>query len=138
MAQYRIHVNVKGLREDRLQKFVDRLKWELAPHDKLAAEPPSLANVTVEKVPDPPSSRAERLSEALSAFESAKEEALSVVQELRDELQNWFDGLSGTNLENSQKASALEEAISELENIEGELDGVDAPDGSSVEFPGMY
>lgn len=76
-------------------------------------------------------SRAERFEEAQSKASDAKEE----MEELRDELQNWLDGLSGTNLENSNKAQMLEEAISNLEDCISSLEEVE---DASVDFPSMY
>lgn len=74
-------------------------------------------------------SRASRLSEAESQVENAK----YIVEELRDELQNWLDNLP-ENLQSSNKADMLNEAISQLEEISNNLDQCDW----SVEFPGMY
>lgn len=56
------------------------------------------------------------------------------MEELRDELQNWYDNLP-ENLQNGSKADALQTAIDELENIISDLENVE---GASVEFPGMF
>ena len=44
--------------------------------------------------------------------------AVDIFTELNDELTEWRDGMTGSNLESSQKYSDLEEAISELDNKE--------------------
>jgi hypothetical protein len=55
------------------------------------------------------------------------------VGELRDELQEWLDNIPDS-LQDGQKASELEEAISALEDVETFLDDAREVD---VEFPGM-
>lgn len=79
---------------------------------------------------DPARSRADRLSEAESLVDDAK----SIVEELRDELQSWVDGLP-ENLQSGSKADELNDAISELESIQDQLESVEM---TSVSFPGMY
>jgi hypothetical protein len=79
---------------------------------------------------DPARSRADQLSEAESSVDDAK----SVVEGLRDELQEWLDGLP-ENLQSGSKADELNDAISELESIQSALEDIDM---SSVSFPGMY
>ena len=76
------------------------------------------------------SSRAARLSTAESEIESAK----STIEELRDEMQNWYDNLP-ENLQQSSKAEEIQEAVDNLETILSDLENVDC---SSVTFPGMY
>ena len=83
----------------------------------------------IEKI-DNPSSRADRLREAESNFEEAK----SQVEELKEEMEIWRDSLP-ENLQNGDKASQIEDCISALEDISGNMDSVDF---SSVDFPGMY
>ena len=69
-------------------------------------------------------------------FENAKgklSEALSELNELKDEYQEWRDNLS-ENLENSPTAEKLDEflnlsAFDDMENAEGELEGVELPKG---------
>lgn len=74
-------------------------------------------------------SRSKRLAEAESQIENGK----SVVEELRDEMQNWLDNLP-ENLQSSNKADMLQTAIEQLEEIISNLENCDF----SVEFPGMY
>lgn len=45
---------------------------------------------------------------------------LSEVESLAEEMGNWRDGMSGTNLENSSKYSEVEDCASELEGIDTE------------------
>ncbi len=78
------------------------------------------------------SSRADRLAKAEGSLEDAK----GRIEELREELEQWRDGLP-ENLQNGDKASQLEEAISALESAEGEIDQA-ADTCSGVEFPGMF
>ena len=75
-------------------------------------------------------SRAERFGEAMSALEDAK----SIAEELRDELQEWRDGLP-ENLQNGSKADELDEAIGELEEF---ISNVENCEGNEPSFPGMY
>jgi predicted RNase H-like nuclease (RuvC/YqgF family) len=81
-------------------------------------------------------SRAERLSQVLSALEEAKESAVSEIQNLKEELENWRDNMP-ESLQGGSKYDELEEAINELDNLESELDGTDIPSGDDVNFPGM-
>ena len=83
---------------------------------------------SVEKINLSPS-RADRLSEVESAVEDAK----STVEELRDEIQNWYDSLP-ENLQGGDKASQLEEAVSALEELSSNLEQCDF---SGIEFPSM-
>lgn len=78
-------------------------------------------------------SRATRLAEAVSKIQ----DGLSEIESLYDEIQEWHDGMEGTNLESTDKFTALEECAEtldqgkdEIENAISELEGVD--------FPGMY
>lgn len=79
---------------------------------------------------EPPISRADRFSKALELVS----EAQSMLEELRDEVQNWHDNLP-ENLQDSDKGSMLDDAGSTLEEMIGNLEDVS---GNSVEFPGMY
>ncbi len=48
------------------------------------------------------------------------EEALDTteIQDLRDEMQEWVDNMSGTALENTSRYEMAEEAVSQLENVD--------------------
>ena len=77
--------------------------------------------------------RIQRLGEALSKID----DAISELEALHGEMQDWADNMSGTNLENTEKYQRVEEAASQLEDgISGLQDGRDSLD--EVEFPGMY
>lgn len=75
-------------------------------------------------------SRADRLSDA----EGLVAEAKGIVEELKDEMDAWKEGMP-ENLQNSDKASEVDDAVSELESLYEALDGVSF-DG--VTFPGMF
>jgi DNA repair exonuclease SbcCD ATPase subunit len=78
---------------------------------------------------DPGRSRADRLSEAESDFENAK----SVVEDLKDEISSWREGLP-ENLQSSAKADELQECEDALQEI---VDNMDQVDFGNVTFPGM-
>jgi flavin-binding protein dodecin len=78
---------------------------------------------------------------------------LSEIEELAGEMRNWADGMSGTNLEATEKFERVEEAASTLENIDisipdisefGDIsEAIDflenvVMDAEGVDFPGMY
>jgi hypothetical protein len=84
---------------------------------------------TVDKV-DFNKSRGDRLGDAESLVQDAKDE----IECLKDELQEWLDNLP-ENLQQGSKADELQEAIDALEQINDELEQVD---WSSVSFPGMF
>jgi len=125
--------------------------------------------------------RAKRLSEAMDKIESIvtqleevkdSEEAddikvtkaneiiddvdSSEVEDLQGEMESWRDNLSGTNFENGEKYSRIEECIETLSNIVSDLqeisevtdaDGIDSiidslqeavSEAGNADFPGMY
>ncbi len=84
---------------------------------------------TTEKVTTP-ESRAARLAEASGMLDNA----ISVVRELKEEMENWRDTIP-ENLQGGDKYSQIEESIDGLENLEGELDS--AIGNFEVEFPSM-
>jgi hypothetical protein len=103
-----------------------------------------------ELLEDKKTKKADKIEAANSII---REVSLEDVESLRDELESWRDGMSGTNLENTEKYSMLEEAISALESVETEFDEVGAVDEiehiadrmddvinelEGIEFPGMY
>lgn len=74
--------------------------------------------------------RRQRFDDAQGLIGDAK----SQVEELRDELQNWLDGLP-ENLQSSQKADDLQTAIDELESC---ISSLEEAEGASPDFPGMF
>lgn len=78
---------------------------------------------------DPVTSRADRLA----SLEADRDDVLNGVDELREELQEWHDNLP-ENLQQGDKGSELEEAISALDEIKDGLEGVDF---GNVSFPSM-
>lgn len=78
------------------------------------------------------SSRADRLAEAQQKIN----DALSIVNELKDEIQEWYDNLP-ENFQNGDKGSALSECVSNLESVETSIEDAES-NCDSVEFPGMF
>lgn len=124
MATYKITVIKDRLQESAIEKLFADLKTQGA-------------SVTITKVIKA-ESRADRLSSVLSDLETAVEDAKAEVETLRDEIESWKSGMEGTNLENSEKYQQLEECYDALDSLYDELDSLEIPDGSDVEFPGMY
>lgn len=81
---------------------------------------------------DPPESRSDRLSVAMSDVDNARSE----VESLRDELQEWLDNLP-ENLQSGLKADELQEAIDGLEEVINNLDDASS-NSESITFPSMY
>lgn len=123
MARYQITVEKKDLREASVEKLVADLKAQGA-------------SVSVQKIVKA-ESRSDRLSEALGELETARDDAVSVVDELCDEIESWKSGLEGTNLENTEKYSQLQECYDALENMKSDIESIDIPDAGDVEFPSM-
>lgn len=117
MAIYEVKLAVDGSRIDAVRK-------------QIATAFPE-ANAVIEKV-NLDKSRADRLSEAEALVTDAK----SAVEELRDEIQNWYDSLP-ENLQQSEKANQLEECVSNLDDLCSSLEDAESNFGN-VEFPGMY
>ena len=78
-------------------------------------------------------SRASRLSDAMSNILLAKEE----IEMLRDEIENWKDGMEGTNLENTYKYEQLDECYEGFEDIINDLDDITGRE-DDILFPGMF
>lgn len=78
-----------------------------------------------------PHSRAERLAEASSMLEDAK----GIIEELRDEIDQWKSGMEGTNLESTQKYQDLEECFTALDEAVSNIENVDV---DNISFPGMF
>jgi len=84
-------------------------------------------------------SRADRLAQVNSDFESSIEDAKSNVEELKEEMQNWYDSIP-ENLQSGDKANEVQEAIDALENLASELDNLDISGlgFDDVNFPSMF
>jgi len=78
-------------------------------------------------------SRAARFGEAVSTVQEANSE----IESVKEELENWRDGLSGTNLENTEKFKQLETAIEGLDEIIDTLTNV-CDDAMNIEIPTPY
>jgi|TARA_R100001460_G_scaffold21590_2_gene44039 predicted DNA-binding protein len=76
-------------------------------------------------------SRATRLADTLDMTEK-----IADVEQLKEELEEWLDNLP-ENLQSSNKAEMLQEAIDNLENIGEELENIQELQ-HDVEFPGMF
>lgn len=74
-------------------------------------------------------SRAERLSEA----EGLADESRQIIEELKDEMEQWYDSIPD-NLKGGDKASEVETARDALDELQGTLEGLDW----GVDFPGMF
>lgn len=116
MANYEIKLTVEAARRESVEKALVKTFGKDVPIH------------SVEKLKTA-ESRADRLGEAEGSLEDAK----SVVSELKDEMQEWFDSIP-ENLQQGQKASEVQEAIDALESLEGDLENIQF----DVSFPGMY
>jgi len=76
-------------------------------------------------------SRATRLSDTLDMSEK-----IADVEQLKEELEEWLDNLP-ENLQSSNKAEMLQEAIDNLDNIISELENIQELQ-HDVEFPSMF
>ena len=76
-------------------------------------------------------SRATRLSDTLDMSEK-----IADVEQLKEELEEWLDNLP-ENLQSSNKAEMLQEAIDNLDNIINELENIQELQ-HDVEFPSMF
>jgi len=74
-------------------------------------------------------SRAKRFAAVIETVSQAREE----LEELTGELQDWLDGMPD-NLQDGSKADELNEAISQLEDLTGQLGEIEMEE---VDFPGM-
>lgn len=113
-----ISINKKGLRADTIHKIVE---------EAVKAKYPDAHVTTTRK--EPAESRADRLGEAESEFDNAK----STVEELRDEMQEWYDNMP-ENFQSGSKGDDVQSAVEALEEIISNLEQVDF---SSVDFPSM-
>jgi len=77
--------------------------------------------------------RATRLSEAINAIR----EQLGTVEELKQELEDWQSNMQGTNLEATMKYEELEEAVSQLDAVNSEIESA-CETAESIEFPRAF
>ena len=119
MATWKITINGKGIRKASVEKLAEKLKSEFGDDAGI-----SVVDAT------PPSSRSDRFQSALNDISNGRGE----LESLRDELQEWLDNLP-ENFQQGDKGQELEESISTLEDMIGELENTE---GSEVNFPGMY
>lgn len=115
MARYRIVLYTSGTNINKVRQKVQEMFSE--------------QEAAVNRV-DPTVTRADRLADA----ESERDSALATVESLKEELQEWLDGMP-ENLKNGSKAEEIQEAITQLEEIESSLSGIDF---SAVSFPGIH
>lgn len=117
MATVQITISKTGLRTNSVEKLMRRLK------DEVPGASVSVATVFV------PESRPDRFNMALGKIGDAKSE----MESLRDELQEWKDGMP-ENLQTGSKAEELDEAISNLETL---AQALEEAEGIEVSFPSM-
>jgi hypothetical protein len=58
-----------------------------------------------------------KLIQRTYTLEEAWDEAFSEIEGLAEEIRSWYDNLQGTNFENSDRASMLDDAATTLENV---------------------
>jgi len=75
-------------------------------------------------------SRPDRLAEA----ESMMQDAIGIVQELQQEMQDWYDNMP-ENLQGGGKGDEVQEAADNLQQLNNDLESIDF---SSISFPGMF
>lgn len=116
MAQYEITLNIKGGNIVSIQKKLAGL---------LGVDE---GTVHARRVPDL-DTRSERFAHAMELVSTAN----GIVQDLKGELEEWRDNMP-EGLQNGGKHDELEEAISNLEEVESQLDEAE---NASVDFPSM-
>ena len=75
-------------------------------------------------------SRRERLDKAIEEIQAQ----LFIIEELRDEIDNWKSNLEGTNLENTSKYTELEECHDALESLHDEIESA-IGEADNISFP---
>jgi DNA repair exonuclease SbcCD ATPase subunit len=118
MIKVSFTINQKGLRLEKACELVSSKLFGVFQLDSLHVEKVNLAK-----------SRAERFSEAQDAISVAK----SIIEELQGEMESWHDSIP-ENLQNSDKAYAIQEASDALSEIASNLENAE----TDVEFPGMF
>ena len=78
-------------------------------------------------------SRVVRLNEAIDQVLEAKTE----VEDIKFEIEQWKEGLEGTNFEGTLKYEMLEECLQGIEEVFEQLEEVTYTDGDII-FPGMF
>lgn len=119
MSQFVIKINSKGLRKKKLEALAKELKDVLGKG----------SSVDVQEV-IVPESRSDRLSAAIDTISEGRSE----LEELRDELQGWYDNLPEA-FQSGDKGQVLEEAI---QNLETAINACEEAENAEVEFPQMY
>jgi len=114
-----ITINQKGARVAGIEALIEKYVKVKYPEARIAVARK-----------EPVESRADRFAEAKSLVSAAHSQA----EALRDELQEWRDGMP-LNLQQGDKAQEIETAIEELGLF---FNALDEADGVEVEFPGMY
>ena len=75
-------------------------------------------------------SRQTRFAKAVERIADPRSE----IEGLRDELQDWLDGMP-ENLQGGSKADELQEAIGNLEDL---IQALEEAEMTEIEFPGMF
>lgn len=119
MARWQVTIEGKGVRKSSVEKLAEKMKDQFG----------EAASISV-KDDTPPESRADRFAAAMSLVS----DAMSEVESLKDELEEWHGNMP-ENFQNGDKGNQIQEAIDNLENIYSELDSISSTD---VDFPGMY
>lgn len=118
MADFKLIIRARGQKTEKLQAQVSTGLNKTA------------EVLSIVRLPKPPKSRAERLAVA----ESLADEAKGIVEELKDEMEQWRDG-TPENLQGGDKYSSVSDCCDALEEIHSSIEGLDF---SSVDFPGMF
>lgn len=118
MARWQVTISGKGIRKATVEKLAEAFKEQYG-----ASCSVHVADAT------PPESRQDRLEVAMGSVSDAAAE----VESLKDELQEWFDNLP-ENFQQGDKGQELEEAISQLDDLQSNLENCE----SEVTFPSMY
>lgn len=84
----------------------------------------------IKKIKKKPQSRSARFQEIIDNVSDAKGE----LEDLKQELEDWLENMP-ENLQESQKAEEIQEAIDSLDEVIVYLEQAETQD---VEFPGMY